>query len=99
MAALVTPSPDWSPAAWSRSARGATLATRGDSYARKGVDEVRAVHWAQAASERADVEVSLAFTQPEEDPRELEAKTVDLLPQEHLRNKAVLRKLTNGQMR
>jgi hypothetical protein len=59
----------------------------------------RTVHWARAALERADVEVSLAFTQPEEDRRELEAKTIDLLPQEHLRNKAVLRKLMNGQMR
>lgn len=48
---------------------------------------------AQAALEHADVQVSLAFTGPENAARELESKTIDLLPQEHLRNKAVIKKL------
>jgi hypothetical protein len=53
----------------------------------------RAVHWAQAALQRADVEVSLAFTEPGEDARELESSTIALLPHEHLRNKAVVKEL------
>jgi DNA integrity scanning protein DisA with diadenylate cyclase activity len=53
----------------------------------------RAVEWAQAALRHADVEVSLAFVDLGEDARDLETRTIEMLPQEHLRNKAVIKKL------
>jgi hypothetical protein len=79
------------------------LALNDEEWLQSRLDGVRkhkrmtAVEWAQAALEHADVEVSLSFTDPGEAARELESKTIDALPQEHLRNKVVVKKLAKEQ--